>query len=98
MYGEGKIFCTGLTRAATAGLKSFVPVIFCETRRFEIFTTSNIVNESYETRPSLCLSLHYCLQQNLVSSMYFFENGRFVIFTSVDVLKPDVLQPNVLKT
>jgi hypothetical protein len=37
-------------------------------------------------------------QQNLVRSMYFFENGRFVIFTSVDVLKPDVLQPNVLKT
>jgi hypothetical protein len=30
--------------------------------------------------------------------MYFFENGRFEIFTIYDVLKPDNLQPDVLKT
>jgi hypothetical protein len=30
--------------------------------------------------------------------MYFFENGHFVIFTGKDVLKQDVLQPNLLKT
>jgi hypothetical protein len=38
-----------------------------------------------------------CKQQNLGRSMYFFENGRFEIFTSKDILKPYVLQPNVLK-
>jgi hypothetical protein len=37
-------------------------------------------------------------KQNLGRSMYFFENGRFEIFTGKDILKPDVLQPNVLKT
>ncbi len=35
-------------------------------------------------------------KQNLGRSMYFFENGRFEIFTSKGVLKPDVLQPKVL--
>jgi hypothetical protein len=30
--------------------------------------------------------------------MYFFENRRFVIFISKDVLKPNVFQLDVLKT
>ncbi len=30
--------------------------------------------------------------------MFFFENGHFEILTSMGVLKPDVLQPDGLKT
>jgi hypothetical protein len=33
-----------------------------------------------------------------VKGSFFFENGRFEIFTSKDVLKLKVFQPDVLKT